>query len=263
MGRRWENKWAVGRSTTHKKQTTEACVGVFFVVSNVLANVNWIVSAINGDIFDMGHLVQAESIFGIPKEPIPRGILPQGLPPSDHALGMVGVTFGYDVKRPVLQRCTIHFEPGECSILEGSVGAGKTTALRLLLGLHLPQEGDCYCQGNWYHKWPIGRVRRTIGYIPQHPVLFDRTVLENVMYGNEDHTTLNKAETLLKESGLTDRLIAGSQTRVGKGGLQLSGGQRQLVWCLRPEKFFLIDSKQKKTFQRLSTVTKSFYTDHG
>lgn len=226
-----------GRLVTTGRRTPEAAVGIFFVVTSLINNINSILNAINGDIFDMGHLVQAESIFGATRHP--NGGAPktrqtmEGRPPPGYAVGLVGVSFGYEPQRPVLHRCTVHFERGECTNLVGGVGTGKTTALRLLLGLHVPHEGDGYYEGNWYGERPIGEVRRIIGYIPQHPVLFDRTVLENVMYGNEGRITLAAAAALIAETGLAARLSNGVHTRVGKAGLQLSGGQRQLVWCLR------------------------------
>lgn len=86
--------------------------------------------------------------------------------------------------------------------LVGPVGCGKTTVLcrgpgcmvgplvpRLLMGLHVPDAGDAYFHGKWYSEWPsLQPVRHALGYIPQNPVLFDRTLLENVLYGQPQTT---------------------------------------------------------------------------
>jgi len=78
----------------------------------------------------------------------------------------------------------------------------------------------------------MGYIRKTIGYIPQHPVLFNETVLYNVRYGNE-HLPEQQVYDLIQRYKIDEKLANGVHTRVGKGGMDISGGQRQLVWCLR------------------------------
>jgi ABC-type multidrug transport system fused ATPase/permease subunit len=147
---------------------------------------------------------------------------------------MVGVSFAGDGGRnEILRDYTVRFETGQRTALVGNVGSGKTTILRLLLGLYTPTTGDVYYDGLWYSQSDLSRVRRAIGYIPQHPMLFDSTVLENVLYGSEDRVSPAEAVAMLEETGLLLQLSQGADTNVGKGGQRLSGGQRQMVWCIR------------------------------
>lgn len=240
----------------HGQRATDRCIGTFVLVSSLLASILWIVDTLQADIFDMGHLVQCDALFrdeqpAKRKQQQHRPRLAVRPPPADrYSLGMVNVTFAHRIRAhtssmttatasshtwgaPVLRDCTLHFERGERTALMGRIGSGKTTVLRILLGLHVPQQGDAYWDGEWYAERHLRQIRRAIGYVPQHPVLFDRTVLENVLYGNEERVSAAAATRLVEEVGLAQRLPDGVHTRVGKGGLQLSGGQRQLVWCLR------------------------------
>lgn len=244
----WVVMLRCGRLVTRRERTAGQCVAIFLTVTGVLASLGWIVDLIQTDIFDTGHLVQCEALFGDhdnnddgrgrggrrrPPPPLPT-------PPRADGLGLVDVDFAYDGggRRPVLRGCTLHFERGERTVLLGPVGSGKTTVLRILLGLYVPHRGDAYWDGRWYGGGGgrgVDDLRRSLGYVPQVPVLFDRTVLENVLYGNEDRVdAVATATALIESTGLAAALgVHGVHTRAGKGGLHLSGGQRQLVWCLR------------------------------
>lgn len=213
---------------------------VFVLLTTLVGSVLWIVDLVHSDILDVGQLAECDRIFGggpapgqrqAPRTP-PPGRAP---PPADrYALGLVDVTFAHGAGAGGVRGLTVHFERGERTALVGPVGAGKTTVLRLLLGLHVPAPGgDAYYDGRWYADQPLAGVRRAVGYVPQQPVLFDRSVLDNVRYGSEDRVSVPAATALLEESGLAARLPEGVSTRAGKGGQRLSGGQRQLVWCLR------------------------------
>lgn len=233
------------------RRTTAQCVSTFLLVSGLLGSMLWVVDIVQADIFDMGHLVQCDLLFGeLPEDNDHEDVEPSmadhhpPAPPADgpYALGLVNVCFRYGgggthtTTPHVLQDRTLHFERGERTVLMGPVGCGKTTVLRLLLGLHRPQPGagDAYWEGQWYRAHDVRRIRRAFGYVPQHPVLFDRSVLDNVLYGNHDTPAKREqAEALLHETGLATRLVGGVHAPAGKAGLNLSGGQRQLVWCMR------------------------------
>ena len=97
--------------------------------------------------------------------------------------------------------------------------------------------------------------------MPQSPILFNRTILENICYGNQ-HVNEEFVVYMMKELGLYEELGPILNTKVGKNGSSISGGQRQLVWTLRillknPEIVILdeptsaLDEKSKTLFIKL------------
>ena len=100
---------------------------------------------------------------------------------------------------------------------------------------YLPQDGDLFINGKWNSNLETYQIRRNIGYIPQNPILFNRTVYENIKYGNDTITNeqIEKIINDLNIMGEFSNLEKGLNTPVGVNGSKLSGGQKQLVWCLR------------------------------
>lgn len=129
--------------------------------------------------------------------------------------------------KDILHGLTFTVPAGACVALLGPVGAGKSTILRLLAGLIEPSSGT------------VGTVGR-VAYVPQTPTLFDRSVLDNVLFGSPtgpngeakgEADVWRAAERIGATQTLRDSI--GLHTPAGKGGSRLSGGQRQLVWMLR------------------------------
>jgi ABC-type multidrug transport system fused ATPase/permease subunit len=105
----------------------------------------------------------------------------------------------------------------------------------MLLGYYIPDSGVVYYDGKTYEQLPMKDIRNMIGYVPQVPVLFNRSIIDNILYGNPK-VTRKEVEDMLSNFGLLKEFIkhkAGLDTKVGKNGSLLSGGQRQLVWCMR------------------------------
>ena len=124
---------------------------------------------------------------------------------------------------------------GDRVALVGSMGAGKTTILKLVMQLIKPTSGALYWEGVPYSSMSNAQIRSHFGYIPQQAPLFNRTMLENVLYGTEGLTEQD-AELMAKELGLDHvfrNLPGGFSMEVGKAGSKLSGGQRQAAWILR------------------------------
>lgn len=175
-------------------------------------------------------------------------------------IGLQNVTFKFPgASTPVLNNVTLHIEHGESIVILGDIGSGKSTILKMLLGYYTPNNGVVYYDGKTYDQVTMKDIRNKIGYVPQVPVLFNRSIIENILYGNPK-VTRKQVEEMLSEFGLLKEFIkhkSGLDTKVGKNGSLLSGGQRQLVWCMRvllrnPEILILdeptssIDEKSKK-----------------
>lgn len=122
-------------------------------------------------------------------------------------------------------------------VIMGSIGSGKSTLAKLLVKLHEPDKGKILLNGVNYDKLNIDNIRKNIIYIPQMPILFDRTLWENISYGFNDGD-IKKSDVLdmLNKMGMEDLAEIFSERfdkSVGKKGSFLSGGQRQVVWVLR------------------------------
>ncbi len=122
-------------------------------------------------------------------------------------------------------------------VIMGRIGSGKSTFAKLLVKLIEPDSGKILLNGVNYNKLNINNIRKNIIYIPQTPILFDRTLWDNISYGFTDNK-VKQSDVLdiLNKMGMED-LSEVFKSRfdkpVGKKGSFLSGGQRQIVWVIR------------------------------
>ena len=110
---------------------------------------------------------------------------------------------------------------------QGAIGRGKSTIIKLLLGFCRPVHGDLYLEGKWYAELHVEDIRQRVAIVPQNAVLFNDSVVNNVLYGNEDRFTEEQIRAYIREYAdevPVKRMDAGG---VGPGGQHLSGGQRQ------------------------------------
>jgi ABC-type multidrug transport system fused ATPase/permease subunit len=163
-------------------------------------------------------------------------------PPAD-AISVDGVSVDIDGKR-ILTDVHLTLEPSETVVLRGANGAGKTTLLSTLMGLCEPASGSIRVGGS-----PVSgarALRGLFGWVPQEPVLFEGSVLENLALGAEPDP--DRAEAVLREVsawGLVASLPDGLESILARRGQSLSMGQRQLL-CLaralyRDPPFLLLD----------------------
>ncbi len=199
-------------------------VPMFVVLTSMLSSIFWLIDIMRYSVFDIGCLTNMNDLLQKPKSK--QRTIFNHRPPNE-AIGLQNVTFSYK-GRKILDNLSINFSTGQSTAIVGPIGAGKTTILKILLGFHIPQHGDAYLQGRWYRELNIRTIRNTIGYVPQNPVLFNNTVLYNIMYGNR--TTEAEVTEFIKRLKIDPTFL---NRQVGKNGMHLSGGQRQLVWCLR------------------------------
>ena len=114
-----------------------------------------------------------------------------------------------DSETKVIRNLSFSVEQGEIVTLVGASGAGKSTVLRLIIGLDEKKEGDIFFQDKKIENWKIVELRRKIGFVAQLPYLFAGTVRENLLYAPAIHKTLPKDESafvkfLLDQVGLSD-----------------------------------------------------------
>lgn len=155
---------------------------------------------------------------------------------SNGLVTVESVTYRRSDRGVVLCNVTLHARRGELVAIAGPNGAGKSTLLELLLGLREPASGYICIDGQSIADVALDSLRAAIGFVPQDAPLLDGSIVENVLYGVRAGIPEEEIERAAHLTGV-DRLVAGLpdgwQTRVGPGGSNLSGGQRQLVALAR------------------------------
>jgi PrtD family type I secretion system ABC transporter len=157
------------------------------------------------------------------------------LPRPAGRLQVERVVYGVDAARPVLIKgVSFSLEPGESLGIVGPSAAGKSTLLRLLLGLRKPAAGVVRLDGADVSQWDRDDLGPHLGYLPQDVTLLAGSVAQNIArLGPVDATRVVKAARRARVHEMILRLPQGYETQVGEGGLPLSGGQRQRIGLAR------------------------------
>ncbi len=162
--------------------------------------------------------------------------------PSAHPLEQVkgdvvfdNVTFSYDGKRPAIEDISFHAEPGRTFALVGTTGAGKSTALALLHRVFDPQSGAVRIDGQDIRDVTLASLRKAIGVVFQEPLLFNRSIEDNLRVGKPDATDAELRQALARAQALelVERNPLGLKAVVGERGRALSGGERQRLSIAR------------------------------
>ena len=144
------------------------------------------------------------------------------------------IWFGFG-KRMILERFFLAIKPKEKVAIVGPSGAGKSTITKLLFRFYDVKKGSIRIDGQTIANMTQDSLRENISLVPQEPVLFHRTLMENIRYGKRDATDEEVMEAARRAhcdefiSTLTD----GYNTYVGERGIKLSGGERQRVAIAR------------------------------
>jgi ATP-binding cassette, subfamily B, bacterial len=145
------------------------------------------------------------------------------------------VSFAYPGRPPALQNLNLHVQAGETIAITGENGAGKSTLVHLLMRLHEPDAGTICIDGIDIAGVSLHSLRSQIGIVPQHVLLFNGSVRDNIGYGRLDADAAaieNAAKTAQAHDFITG-LPQGYDTIIGDQGIRLSGGQRQRLALAR------------------------------
>ena len=145
------------------------------------------------------------------------------------------VTYSYDNRRTAVSDVSFDVKPGETIALVGSTGSGKSTTLGLLHRVFDPLQGKVTIDGRDIRDVTLASLRRNIGVVFQEPMLFARSIEENLRVGKPDATQeeINIALERAQATEFVSRQTDGLATIVGERGRSLSGGERQRVAIAR------------------------------
>lgn len=140
-----------------------------------------------------------------------------------------------DDKQNLFNNFTLTVKPGEQVGIVGKSGSGKTSLTRLLLRFNDVDKGQILIDGQDITSIRQSDLRSVIAYVPQEPMLFHRTLRENIGYSNADASEEKIREVSRQANALEfiDKLPKGFETVVGERGIKLSGGQRQRIAIAR------------------------------
>jgi len=131
---------------------------------------------------------------------------------------------------------SFRLERGQTLGIVGRTGSGKTTLLRQLLREYPGGKGEILISGVPIERLPLHQLLGWIGYVSQEPILFSRTIRENILFGLDRETDEAVLQRALERAALAKDMASlpdGLETMVGEKGVALSGGQKQRVSIAR------------------------------
>jgi len=215
-----------------------------FTVGTIVLFQSYVMS-LNGKISNIGRVIrtvfnsiadakEAVDIIHTPNDiRDKRGAKP--LKVTEGKIAFDDVTFNYHETRSVLKDLSFVIVPKEKVALVGSSGAGKTTVTKLLFRFYDVTSGAILIDGQDISKVTQDSLRAQIALVPQEPVLFHRSLKENIGYGRRDATDVEIISAAKKAHchEFIQGLEKGYDTLVGERGVKLSGGERQRVAIAR------------------------------
>jgi ATP-binding cassette subfamily B protein len=174
-----------------------------------------------------------EDVLAMPTEPRPANPVPL---PDLQSLAFDGVTFKHQsASSPALSDISFEVRRGDTIAFVGPSGAGKTTLVKLLVGLYPPQTGDILYNGHSAATVDLNQLRAQIGFVTQDTQLFSGTIRENLLFVNPGATDAECMDVLRKAAcdSLLARADRGLDTVIGEGGVKVSGGEKQRLSIAR------------------------------
>jgi ATP-binding cassette subfamily B protein len=174
-----------------------------------------------------------EEVLKLPPAPKPANPVPLG---PLAAVGFENVTFTYpSSSTPSLEEITLSLRGGDTIAFVGPSGSGKTSLVKLLVGLYRPTEGQLCVNGVDAMEVDADALRERIGLVTQETQLFAGTIRDNLLFVNPKATDAECIEVLEQAAALPiiERGGLGLDTKIGEGGIKISGGERQRLAIAR------------------------------
>jgi ABC-type multidrug transport system fused ATPase/permease subunit len=157
------------------------------------------------------------------------------LAPMRRDIEFRNVSFSYPGRAPAIRNLNLYIRGGETVALTGDNGIGKSTLVHILMRLHEPQAGQILIDGTDIATVSLNSLRSQIGIVPQHVLLFNGTVCDNIAFGKVGATPqdIETAARLAQAHDFVLKLPYEYDTVIGDQGVRLSGGQRQRIALAR------------------------------
>ena len=229
----------LGTLSVRQGTTTAGELGQTLVYVLLLASALGVLGEVYGDVLRAAgaterlmELLQTRSDIQPPAEPLTLPWREGGVSVSlDH------LVFAYPSRpeRAVLNQLTAHVSAGQTIALVGPSGAGKSSLFALLSRFYDPQSGRILLDGVPIASLDPRDLRRHISLVPQEPVIFSGSVVDNIRYGAPEATLaqIQAAARAAYADEFIDQLPQGYDTDLGDRGIRLSGGQRQRIAIAR------------------------------
>ena len=147
------------------------------------------------------------------------------------------VSFRYykENKEPVLSHISFDVKSGQTLGIIGSTGSGKTTLVQMIPRLYDVDEGEVLVDGVNVKDYTLENLREGVGMVLQKNVLFSGSILENLMWGDENASMeeVRKAAGAAQADGFVSSFTGGYEMDLGQGGVNVSGGQKQRLCIAR------------------------------
>ncbi len=224
--------WVGGRHVADGVMSVGVFAAFLALNSQLLAPLESLVSAMNQLQYLGGHLNRLDDVLKAERE-MTGSIDPGRL---SGAIELDRVTFAYGPKSPsILRDITLSIAAGEKVALVGATGAGKSTLAKLLLALYFPSSGSIRFDGLDLHAIDLPRLRAQMGVVLQDEFFLGGTIRDNLSLNepNLSLARLREAATIACVDDVIERLPEAYETRIGSGGRQMSGGERQRLALAR------------------------------
>ena len=182
-------------------------------ISNVTKNQNSIIG------IDMELKRLAESLVN--KESVSK---------SWSCIELIKISGGGSVAKPILKEVNLRLTRGSIVAIYGATGSGKTTLLNLLMGLNLPHSGQVTVDN--INLQSLAQLFDSVGFLPQSPIIFEGTILENITFSNNENNK-EKARQCLDQACLCDTEKFRLNNTISEKGEEFSGGELQRLGLAR------------------------------
>jgi ATP-binding cassette subfamily B protein RaxB len=212
-------------------------VGMLFAFAAYKEQFSARVAGLIDKLIDLRMLnLQAERLADIVLTPPEQESPPSPIDAIDASLEVRAASFRYSDPEPfVLVNCSLVVSPGESVAVVGPSGGGKTTLVKLMLGLLQPTDGKVLAGGVDIQKLGIDRYRKLVGTVMQDDQLFAGSIADNVSFFDPapDHAAIEQCARLASVHDDIAAMPMAYNTLIGDMGAALSGGQRQRILLAR------------------------------
>ena len=213
--------------------TIGSLIAANMLSGRILGPFNMLVSAWRGGAVFKQSVARLGTLFAERED---LGVSPIAMPRPKGRITLERLSFKYlPDAPPVIDDISLDIAASGVTAIMGRNGCGKTTLIKLILGLYRPTSGRVQLDAADLAQFSRGDIARWMGYVPQDCVLFNGSIRTNIAYGREDASDEDvvRAATLSQAHSLIIDLPQGYGTPVGESGGRMSGGLRQRIAIAR------------------------------